>query len=72
MREGLVVLDEADGFGDPWEGVDAQAVGEAARRQGERAVAGVGDMAAYLDAQVSDVSHRAGGCQLLAGECVRG
>ncbi|WP_063735139.1 serine hydrolase domain-containing protein [Streptomyces sp. RTd22] len=51
-------MDEAGGFGDPWEGVDAGAVAEAARRQGERSVPGVGDMAAYLDAQVADASHR--------------
>lgn len=58
MGDGLVVLDEVGGLGDPWAGVDAGAVAEAARRQGERSVPGVGDMAAYLDAQVSDVSHR--------------
>ncbi|MGR3938693.1 serine hydrolase domain-containing protein [Streptomyces sp. BRA346] len=51
-------MDEAGGFGDPWEGVDAGGVAEAARRQGERSVPGVGDMAAYLDAQVADASHR--------------
>jgi len=51
-------MDEAGGFGDPWEGVDAGAVAEAARRQGERSVPGVGDMAAYLAEQVADASHR--------------
>ncbi|WP_421111449.1 serine hydrolase domain-containing protein [Streptomyces sp. NEAU-S77] len=51
-------MDEAGGFGEPWEGVDAGGVAEAARRQGERSVPGVGDMAAYLDAQVADASHR--------------
>lgn len=58
MGEVVVGLDEAGGLGDPWEGVDAGAVGEAVRAQGERAVGGVGDMAAYLDAQVADASHR--------------
>ncbi|MEU1806544.1 hypothetical protein [Streptomyces sp. NPDC019937] len=58
MGEVGVVLGETGGFGDPWEGVDAGAVARAAREQGERAVAGVGDMAAYLDAQVADASHR--------------
>ncbi|GAA3487141.1 serine hydrolase domain-containing protein [Streptomyces cremeus] len=43
---------------DPWQGVDADALAHAARAQARRPVPGVQDMAAYLDAQVSDASHR--------------
>jgi CubicO group peptidase (beta-lactamase class C family) len=51
-------MEEAVGFGDPWEGVDAEAVARAAREQGERSVPGVEDMASYLADQVADTSHR--------------
>ncbi|MPY57949.1 serine hydrolase domain-containing protein [Streptomyces spongiae] len=43
---------------DPWDGVDAVALARAAREQHARPVPGIGDMASYLAAQVSDVSHR--------------
>ncbi|MEU5273572.1 hypothetical protein AB0G77_34690 [Streptomyces hygroscopicus] len=43
---------------DPWEGADAEAVAQAARRQAERPVPGIEDMAACLAAQVADGSHR--------------
>ncbi|MEU5022972.1 serine hydrolase domain-containing protein [Streptomyces milbemycinicus] len=58
MDKVLAGLDEAVGAGDPWEGVDAEAVARAARQQGERPVPGVEDMASYLAAQVADDSHR--------------
>lgn len=45
-------------LGDPWAGVDAEAVKRAVRAQSERSVPGVEDMESYLAAQVSDVSHR--------------
>lgn len=43
---------------DPWEGVDREALARAVRAQAGRPVPGIGDMASYLDAQVSDASHR--------------
>ncbi|MFD8863674.1 MULTISPECIES: serine hydrolase domain-containing protein [unclassified Streptomyces] len=58
MRDEVTVLDEQVAVGDPWEGVDATALAEAARQQAERPVPGIEDMASYLAAQVSDDSHR--------------
>ena len=46
------------GLGDPWAGVDAQSLEHAVRDQAARPVAGAADMASYLAAAVSDVSHR--------------
>jgi CubicO group peptidase (beta-lactamase class C family) len=45
-------------LGDPWAGVDAPGLARAVRDQSGRPVAGAEDMASYLAAQVSDVSHR--------------
>jgi CubicO group peptidase (beta-lactamase class C family) len=58
--------------------VDLSAVADACRQQAQRPTAGIGDMAAYLDQQVDDDSHRevlgplldgsgASGCVLHAG-----
>ncbi|WP_415925264.1 serine hydrolase [Streptomyces sp. ME19-01-6] len=62
VGELLLARAEADdaivGAADPWEGVDAEAVAQAARRQAGRPVPGVEDMASYLAAQVADDSHR--------------
>ncbi|CAM5434285.1 serine hydrolase [Streptomyces spiroverticillatus] len=53
---------------DPWHRVDAYALARAARAQAERHVPGIADMASYLDAQVSDTSHREVLGPLLDGE----
>jgi CubicO group peptidase (beta-lactamase class C family) len=45
-------------LGDPWAGVDVPGLERAVRELSGRPVAGAGEMAAYLAAQVSDVSHR--------------
>ncbi|WP_432040111.1 hypothetical protein [Streptomyces cucumeris] len=61
MGEVFADPDERDGSGDPWDpwdGVDAEAVAEAARQQAARPVPGVGDMASSLAARVADDSHR--------------
>ncbi|WP_435243876.1 serine hydrolase domain-containing protein [Streptomyces cucumeris] len=58
MGEVFADPDARDGSGDPWDGVDAEAVAEAVRQQAARPVPGVGDMASYLAAQVADDSHR--------------
>ncbi|MFE6685671.1 serine hydrolase domain-containing protein [Streptomyces sp. NPDC057743] len=50
-------MDEAEG-GDAWAGVDDDALARAVRRQADRPVPGVEDMATYLAAQVADASHR--------------
>ncbi|QHC23191.1 serine hydrolase domain-containing protein [Streptomyces sp. GS7] len=72
MERVLHVLDEEIGLGDPWEGVDAEAVARAARQQAERPVPGVTDMASYLAAQVSDDSHREVVGPLLDGQGASG
>ncbi|MFF5674957.1 hypothetical protein [Streptomyces hygroscopicus] len=54
----LASPDEVTGLGDPREGADAEAVAQAARRQVERPMPGIEDMAAYPAAQVADGSHR--------------
>ncbi|MCX5205202.1 beta-lactamase family protein [Streptomyces sp. NBC_00237] len=43
---------------DPWQGVDAEALALATHAQSARPVPGIEDMASYLEAQVSDTSHR--------------
>ncbi|MER5480144.1 serine hydrolase [Streptomyces sp. NPDC002734] len=48
----------AEADGEAWEGVDAEALRRAVRGQSARPVAGVEDMASYLEAQVADTSHR--------------
>ncbi|MFK0296490.1 serine hydrolase domain-containing protein [Streptomyces sp. NPDC090442] len=50
-------MDETEG-GDAWAGVDGDALERAVRRQADRPVPGVEDMATYLAAQVADASHR--------------
>jgi CubicO group peptidase (beta-lactamase class C family) len=51
-------LDGGIDLTDPWLGVDTVRLARAVEGQGERPVPGVQDMASYLDAAVSDVSHR--------------
>ncbi len=51
-------LERQDPAGDPWAGVNEDALARATREQSERVVRGVGDMDSYLAAQVSDTSHR--------------
>jgi CubicO group peptidase (beta-lactamase class C family) len=53
-----VIVEPDVDLGDPWAGVDAQSLERAVRDQAGRPVAGAGDMASYLAAAVSDVSHR--------------
>ncbi|WP_234343077.1 serine hydrolase domain-containing protein [Streptomyces fulvoviolaceus] len=52
------VLEDEPGTLDPWEGVRRAALARAVRAQAGRPVPGIDDMASYLDAQVSDASHR--------------
>ncbi|GAA2744323.1 serine hydrolase [Kitasatospora cinereorecta] len=65
-------LGEGVDLGDPWSGVDAARLAHAAKEQGERPVPGVRDMASYLAAQVSDVSHREVVGPLLDGQGASG
>ncbi|WP_433549224.1 serine hydrolase domain-containing protein [Streptomyces sp. CA-294286] len=58
MHEAAEFLENGAEPADPWEGVDGEALARAVREQAGRPVPGIGDMAAYLTAQVSDVSHR--------------
>lgn len=51
-------LERQDAAGDPWTGVNTDALARATREQSERVVRGVADMESYLAAQVSDTSHR--------------
>jgi CubicO group peptidase (beta-lactamase class C family) len=53
----LMMEPRAD-LGDPWAGVDAARLARAVRDQAGRPVPGVGDMASYLAAAVSDVAAR--------------
>ncbi|WP_258563734.1 beta-lactamase family protein [Streptomyces himalayensis] len=65
-------LDGGAQLGDPWQGVDREALARAVREQSERPVPGVDDMASYLAAQVSDTSHREVVGPLLAGQGASG
>jgi CubicO group peptidase (beta-lactamase class C family) len=72
MERQLTVLDGDSALGDPWEGVDAQAVARAAGEQAGRPVPGIDDMAAYLAAQVQDDTHREVVGPLLDGQGASG
>lgn len=63
----LTLAPAENGADDPWNGVDAVALTRAVRDQHARPVPGIHDMASYLAAQVSDVSHRNVVGPLLAG-----
>jgi hypothetical protein len=53
-----LIVERGVDLADPWAGVDAPRLERAVREQAGRPVAGAADMAAYLAAAVSDVSHR--------------
>ena len=55
---GHQIVEPGVDLGDPWAGVDAAALKRAVSDQAGRPVPGVADMASYLAAAVSDVSHR--------------
>jgi CubicO group peptidase (beta-lactamase class C family) len=71
LREGDCLEDGTEAL-DPWEGVDQAALTRAVRAQAERPVPGIDDMASYLAAQVSDVSHREVAGPLLDGQGASG
>lgn len=56
--DGHQIVEPGVDLGDPWAGVDAAALKRAVSDQAERPCPGAGDMASYLAAAVSDVSHR--------------
>ncbi|MER5180299.1 serine hydrolase [Streptomyces sp. NPDC002896] len=66
------VMEGGAQLGDPWQGVDGDALARAVREQSERPVLGVDDMASYLAAQVSDTSHREVVGPLLDGQGASG
>jgi CubicO group peptidase (beta-lactamase class C family) len=54
----LLIVEHGAELGDPWTGVDPAGLQRAVREQADRSTPGAGDMASYLTAAVSDVSHR--------------
>jgi CubicO group peptidase (beta-lactamase class C family) len=55
---GHLIVEPGVDLGDPWAGVDVAGLMRAVSDQAARPVTGAGDMASYLAAAVSDVSHR--------------